>query len=120
MQGVSRSPKEVLTGIKGISEITAERIMAWFGNPENLRVAQQLVELWQLHEGASENGATSTVDQQQGSRSASSITLAGIALEPGDEIVATGAIAVTRDQIAKWYEIQPTSAFGPPHIACWS
>jgi hypothetical protein len=87
---------------KGISDITAERIIAWFGNPENYEIAQQLVKLWRAKNGATEALPAGDEPHEENAPTSSTISLAGVVLAPGDEIVATGAIAVTRNQIARW------------------
>ena len=93
MQGVARSPKADFIELPGISDITAGRITAWFGNPDNFSLATQLDSLWAVQPVPARQP---DVQLQQG------LSLAGITLAPGDEIVATGAIAVSRPQIKRW------------------
>lgn len=93
VQDIAKSSKTDLLDLPGISDITAGRITAWFGTPDNFSLAVELANLWVAQPSpVRQNDA----QQQQG------VTLAGIALAPGDEIVATGAIGVSRPKIKRW------------------
>lgn len=94
LQGVANTSKSELVELPGISNITAGRITAWFGFPDNLSLATELASLW-----SSQSQPMHQVDaqlQQEG------VSVAGMKLAPGDEIVATGAIGVSRPLIKQW------------------
>jgi NAD-dependent DNA ligase len=108
LQDVARSSRSELLLVPGISDVTASRITAWFGNPDNLSLATELTSLW-----TSQSGPGRQTDGTKG------VLVAGMQLAPADEIVATGAIGVTREQVKRWYVIAPVmhciGVFCPTH-----
>lgn len=93
LQGVAKSSKGELVQLPGISDVTAGRITAWFGTPDNILLATALASLW--------TSRSEPLWQADAQREAG-VSLAGMTLLPGDEIVATGAIGVTRGRIQEW------------------
>jgi hypothetical protein len=94
VQGIGTRSKNELLQVPGISDVRADSILAWFGNPENISLATELSVLWGSRPQLVRQ---SVADPEQG------VCIGGWQLAPGDEIVATGAIGVTRPLIKQWY-----------------
>ena len=107
LQELSRKSIDELMQVKGISQVTAQRIAAWFGSAENLDMATALTHAWGCEGG--EHGlvvAPLTPTRVRGEATGGNpgvVCIAGVYLRPGDSIVATGAIpGVPRSKLEAW------------------
>lgn len=115
VQELSQKSIDDLVEIKGVSQITARRIIEWFDAPENREVAASLARTWGCHGGSSCTGPASSTEARaesepvEGAVAARGTVLrvAGVELMAGDAIVATGTIpGVKRAQIEAWCALQ--------------
>lgn len=92
--------------VKGISQITARRIVDWFESVENQELAASLTATWGCDDSRSRIlGGQVAADPADGADAASgeAVRIAGVELREGDSIVATGTVVgATRADIEAW------------------
>eukprot|EP00892_Ulva_mutabilis_P003460 jgi/Ulvmu1/1486/UM011_0216.1 len=103
---LSEQTVDDLVQVKGISQIKAKRIAAWFGAAENVELAMEVARTWGLE--SKQSSPMEAACKSEGGDEAgetTSVCLAGVELMPGDSIVATGAVpGMTRAKIVAWAE----------------
>lgn len=107
MQELSTRSVEDLVTIRGISQITARRIVAWFESVENRELVASLTATWGC-DGSPPRSLDAQVggDPADGAGAASGerVRIAGVELLAGDSFVATGTVpGATRADIEAWY-----------------
>lgn len=107
VQELSQKSINDLVEIKGISQITARRIVEWFDAPENREVAASLAGTWGCDDGSTEAQAESEPVEGAVAASGTVLRVAGVELMAEDAIVATGTIpGANRAQIEAWCALQ--------------